>query len=81
MNWGVSSATSLFAIRVPSTQRVYEICGFNNTRVFFRLNQVFAKFDEVKMSGNMLATADLGKLSFNPLLHRLFLDHDIIFYF
>ncbi|KAL4229386.1 hypothetical protein ACF0H5_012425 [Mactra antiquata] len=26
-----------------------------------RLNQVSAKFDEVKMSGNMLATADLGK--------------------
>ncbi|XP_052252616.1 CLIP-associating protein 1-like isoform X3 [Dreissena polymorpha] len=25
-----------------------------------RLTQVFAKFDEVKMSGNMLATADLG---------------------
>ena len=22
-----------------------------------------------------------GKLIFNPLLHRLFLDHDIIFYF
>ena len=29
--------------------------------VYCRLNQVFAKFDEVKMSGNMLATADLGK--------------------
>ena len=40
---------------------------FNNTIIFFRLNQVFAKFDEVKMSGNMLATADLGKLSFNTV--------------
>ena len=29
--------------------------------MYCRLNQVFAKFDEVKMSGNMLATADLGK--------------------
>ena len=81
MNCRVSSETSLFANGVSSTQSVYEICGFVNTRVFFRLNQVFAKFDEVKMSGNMLATADLGKLSFNSLIHKLFLDHDIIFYF
>ena len=33
------------------------------------------------MSGNMLATADLGKLSFNSLIYKLFLDNDSMFYF
>ncbi|XP_060569318.1 CLIP-associating protein 1-like [Ruditapes philippinarum] len=34
-----------------------------------RLNQVYAKFDEVKTSGNMLATADLGEFK----IYQIFL--------
>ena len=34
---------------------------------FFRLIQIFARFDEVKRSGNMLPTADIRKLILNPL--------------
>lgn len=29
--------------------------------LYYRLNQIYAKFDEVKHSGGMLATADFGE--------------------
>ena len=29
--------------------------------ILCRLSQIFARFDEVKISGNMLPTADVGK--------------------
>jgi len=42
-----------------------------------RLNQIFIKFDEVKSSGNMLATADYGKsCDFNlEILKSSFIPH------
>lgn len=43
----------------------YPVFCFLSMRFFSlvhcRLNQIYAKFDEVKHSGGMLATADFGK--------------------